>query len=100
MARTSQGRGVIINVHIERLILDGVSVASPEHVTFRTDVEAELRARLEHGGLAPDLLLGGSVSALPPSEFRRTSDDRATDLARQVAGAVYASLGSSASAPR
>lgn len=75
-----------INVHIERLVLDGIEVRHPHAV--RQALGKELTRQLRRQGLPPDFgagatpfVTGGGVQFNP-----RTP---AAGLGRQVAGAVY-----------
>ena len=83
-----------INVHIERLILDGLPVARHQAPLIQTAVEAELARLLVADGLAPSLKAGGgatpSVNA-PSIQF--TSASSPTQLGQQIARAVYGGIG-------
>jgi len=83
-----------INVHIERLILDGLPVAGHHAPLVQAAVEAELARLIVAEGLGPALKSGGgatpSVSA-PGIQF--TGDSSPTQLGQQIARAVYGGIG-------
>ena len=83
-----------INVHIERLILDGLPVARHQAPLIQTAVEAELARLLVADGLGATLKSGGgatpSVNA-PGIQF--ASESSPAELGEQIARAVYGGIG-------
>lgn len=82
-----------INVHIERLILDGLPVAHRERPMLQAAVEAELARLLTSEGLAPHLLTGGAIPRLRGGNIQLTSEGDTGQLGRQIAWAVYGGIG-------
>jgi hypothetical protein len=80
-----------INLHIERMLLDGVAVG--DTLQFKLAMERELREALEASALAPQFRHGACLPKLtiPKSVLQRR--DRPELLARDLGQAVYGSIG-------
>ena len=89
-----------INLHIERVVLDGLPVASHQRGLVRSALEAELTRLLGAGGLSPQLMSGGAVPYLPASSIELTRGERPAQLGQQIAGAVHSGIGAEATAAR
>jgi hypothetical protein len=83
-----------INVHIERLILDGLPVARHEGPLVQAAVEAELARLLAVDGLANSLMSGGATSAVSGPEITLRGNHNPARLGQQIARAVYHGLNS------
>ncbi len=83
-----------MNVHIERLILEGLPVNSHEGPRVRAAVERELARLIGAHGISNDLRRDRAVPAVQGGALR--TDGRATprQLGTQIARAVYGGLGS------
>jgi hypothetical protein len=82
-----------INLHIERLVLDGLPVGSDQGVFVKSAVEAELSRLLATDGLNPDFQSGGAVPSVKADGVRMTNDSHPADLGRQIAQSVYGGIG-------
>jgi hypothetical protein len=82
-----------ISVHIERLILDGLTIPPSRHGLLQAAIAAELSRSLAAGGLAPGLLSGGAVSDVRGGNVQLTGQASPSDLGRQIARAVYGGIG-------
>ena len=82
-----------INVHIERLILDGLPITYSQRPLVQAAVEAELVRLLMADGLAPRLQAGGAMPYVPGGSVQLTSDGSPTQLGQQIAQAVYGGIG-------
>ena len=82
-----------IRVNIERLVLDGLPVASVEGPSVRRAAERELARLLRAGGLKPEFLAGGAVPSLRIPGGAVVKNRRPAHLGRQIARAVYGGLG-------
>jgi hypothetical protein len=82
-----------ITVHIERLIIDGISLAHSQCPRLQATVEAELARLLATNGLASNLQTHGSWPSLTvaPIELQGTSEP--SQLGMQIAQAVYRGIG-------
>ena len=87
------GSRMNIRVHIERLILDGLNVSAGDGPRVQAAVEAELARMVSTGGLAPELLAGASLTALPAVSVSLAREQNATVLGEQVAHSVYQGIG-------
>lgn len=79
-----------INVHIERVTLEGLELSPAEQRRFRADLESELAQRLASGGLRPGLARSEHVDSLATDDAPFT---RGAALGREVAASVYSGLG-------
>jgi hypothetical protein len=80
-----------INVHIERLVLEGI----PAHETpgVRKSLEAELTRLLREGGLSRELIRGGALPDVPATAIRVGRDRNAHRFGAQIAHSVYRGIG-------
>lgn len=82
-----------INVHIKRLVLDGISVSPDQRPHLQAAVEAELGRLLAADGLAPGLLGGGAVPHVPAEAIQLPGESDPSHMGRQIAQAVYGGNG-------
>jgi hypothetical protein len=82
-----------INVHIERLILDGLPVRTSQGRVLQASIERELARLLAGDGLASEVLAGRAVASLPHSTIEITTDAPPTVIARQIAEALNRQIG-------
>lgn len=84
---------MIINMHIERLVLDGIELAAGDGPILQAAVEAELGRLFSEGALVPQLADGGAFAALPAGDLPPAAEPGADALGRSIAAAVYGSIG-------
>jgi len=84
-----------INIHIERLILDGLPITHSQRPLVQASVEAELARLLATDGLASSLQAGGALPNIPGGSIQLTSDGNPHKLGQQIAQAVYGGIGGS-----
>jgi hypothetical protein len=80
-----------INMHIQRLVLDGLSVPFHQQTELQAAVETEL-ARLFTVNVnrsANSLITGGAVSHISAPDIRTEGDSDPGPLGQQIARAVY-----------
>ena len=82
-----------INVNIERLVLEGVSVPPSQRPLLQAAVEAELVRLLTAEGLGAGLRSGGVVPRVPGGTIQLSSESNPTQLGQQIAQAVYGGIG-------
>ncbi len=82
-----------INVHIERLILDGVSVPPSQRPLLQAALEAELGRLLAANGLGPEFLTGRAVPNVSADSIQLTPDIHPTQMGQKIAQAVYQGIG-------
>ena len=83
-----------INVHIERLILDGLPVPTMQGTQLQASIERELARLLAANGLRSELMAGGAVSRLPAGSIQFAQDAPPAMLGNQIAQAVHGRIGS------
>ena len=82
-----------INLHIERLILDGLPVTSSQGPLVQAAVEAQLAHLLRAEGLNPELRAGGALPSVKARNIQMVSDPNPSQLGQQIAQAVYRGIG-------
>lgn len=81
-----------IELHIERLILDGLQVGRGERADLQASVEAELSRLLMSGGLRSELLSGVRVRSLAGGEIHLTNQPTGAQLGNHIAQAVHSGI--------
>jgi hypothetical protein len=84
---------VNIELHIERLILDGLAIRANRRGEVQAAIEAELTRLLSTGGLSPNLLLGGTMPSVPATSIQLAPPYEPGDLGRYIAGGVHGAIG-------
>jgi hypothetical protein len=84
---------VNIELHIERLILDGLAIETSQGAQVQAAVEGELMRLLAADGLSSRLLSGGTMPRLPTTSIQVSDQPNPIDLGQQIAGAVYGGIG-------
>jgi hypothetical protein len=82
-----------INLHIERLILDGLPVERSQAPNVQSAVEAELTRLLVEGGLAGNLQAGGVVPGIPGDQIQFAPGINPSQAGTQIAKSVYNGIG-------
>jgi hypothetical protein len=82
-----------INIHIERLILDGLAISQRQRPLVQAAVEAELSRLLAADGLAAHLQSGGALPQLKGDNIQLTHQSDPDTLGRQIARSVYSGIG-------
>ncbi len=82
-----------INIHIERLILDGLPITHSQRPLVQASVEAELARLLASDGLTSALQIGGAVPYMPGGSIQLARDSNPHKLGQQIAQAVYGGIG-------
>jgi len=85
-----------VELHIERLILDGVPIGSGDAAIVQSVVEAELARLISAEGLSSSVLSGGAHSVLRGSTVRASAATGPREWGTQIARAVHSGLGSPA----
>jgi len=81
-----------VNLHIERLILDGLPIESKHGSTLQASIETELARLLTQRDPASNLR-GGAVPSVRADAIQLTSQNDPVQLGRQIAGSIYGSIG-------
>lgn len=81
-----------INLHIERLVLDGVDIAPGQRHLLQTSVETELTRLLTDRGISPSLAQGVALPRLSTNGMQLKGNNP-TQLGQQIAQSVYGGIG-------
>ena len=82
-----------INLHIERLVLDGLDIAPEQRPVLQAAVEGELRRLLTERGLSPSLAQGVAVPRLSVRDMQIAIASNPTEVGHQIAQSVYGGIG-------
>jgi hypothetical protein len=82
-----------ISVHIERLILDGLSITHAQRSQLKVEIEAELASLLSSGGLSVDLQTHGAWPRIIGGTVQLEGEDEPGQLGKRIAQAVYRGIG-------
>jgi hypothetical protein len=83
-----------ININIERLILDGISIPHAQRPLLQAAVEAELGRLIAEGGVGESWRSGGAVPSVPVNPIQLAADGNYTQWGQQIARSVYGGIGS------
>lgn len=82
-----------INLHIERLVLDGVNIEPRHRSLLQQAVQTELTRLLVTGGLSQDFAGGFAVPRISAPSIPLAADNQPTQLGQQIARSVYRGIG-------
>jgi hypothetical protein len=82
-----------INLHIERLIFDGVNIEPSQHHLLQASVETELARLLTDGGVSPSLAAGSALPQVSASGIQLAGGNDPVQMGRQIAQSVYGGIG-------
>lgn len=83
---------MIVNLHIERLVLDGVAVAPHEGPRVGEAVTAELARLIAAGGIVEHLTVDRTTPRLGTDPILRPAS-KADSLGAQIGRSVYGAIG-------
>lgn len=81
-----------IELHIERLILDGLPVAAADSTSVLTAVRTELTRLLTEDGLAPGLQRGGGIAGIRGADVHLSPTPAPDTVGREIGAAVHEGL--------
>ena len=82
-----------INLHIERLVLDGLPLSSREGPQVRRAVQAELSRLLATGGFSQELRSAGAVPRIGAGVVHVARESSPRKLGSQIARALHQGMG-------
>jgi hypothetical protein len=85
-----------INVHIERLILEGLPPTIRQGVQVRRPLEMELARLLARGGLSEEIRGSIALPQVQAGTLQFSSDERPAKLGQGIARAVHEGIGQQA----
>jgi hypothetical protein len=86
------GARMIINLHIDRVVVDGVSLEQGSERHVRAAVERELSSLLMTRGVPTSMLGGGAVPGVRENSAHLEKASTPTAVGREVARSIYGSL--------
>ena len=81
-----------INLHIERLVLDGINIPPAESHLLQASVTTELSRMLNIGGLDHNYAEGVVLPRLSTNSIQLT-DNKPKQLGQKIAQSVYGGIG-------
>ena len=87
------GGGVRVNLHIERLVLEGIGVDPAQRPVLQEAIQGELGRLLAEGAIGAGLAVGGLMPSVRASGFEISGDGSPVALGRQIARSVYGGIG-------
>ncbi len=91
MAGAGEVGGMNINLHIDRLVLDGLPLLPRDRLRLQAALEAELIHLLTVNGLTADI--DRSVARVAGAPIQITQDANMTVVGQEIARSVYAGIG-------
>ena len=82
-----------INLHIERLVLDGLQLDRGQSSHVQAAVEAELTRLLSEQGLSASLQAGAVVPNVQANALQLAPGSTAAQMGIQIAQSVYSGIG-------
>lgn len=89
-----------INLHIERLILDGINIGPGQGAKVKAAVALEMSRLFAEGGVGSALQSGGTFPDMRTRSIQVSQEIQPNRLGQQIARTVYGSIGQSQSEPR
>lgn len=81
-----------INLHIERLVIEGLPLEQAHASLVQSAVQQELAQLLGSKGIAPALMTGGAMSQAQGSNLRVGRESSPRQLGTQIANSVHEGL--------
>ncbi|MBD0372206.1 MAG: hypothetical protein ICV60_15295 [Pyrinomonadaceae bacterium] len=82
-----------INLHIERLVLDGMPFSQAQGAAVRAAIEAELGRLLSRGGLHAELHSGIALESVRAPALQLRADSTPKQVGQQIARSIYGGIG-------
>ena len=82
-----------VNLHIERLIVDGLEIDPSKRDSFKAGIEQELTALLTTGGVGETLAAGAALPRVDGPSIQLQADNSPQQLSQQIAGSIYGGIG-------
>jgi hypothetical protein len=82
-----------INLHIERLILDGLALEAGDGTALRAALEIELARLLSQNTDVSNWQTGAAVPSVRADAIQLKAESSSAQIGRQIAGSIYESIG-------
>ena len=80
------------NLHLEILILEGITLPSHQFPMLKASLENELGRLLVRKGIAPDLQRVGAIKTVRTESVRIVEENGPSHLGKQIAKSVHGGL--------
>ena len=81
-----------VELVIERVVLENIDLGPAERQRLQVELEQQLTAMVQAGGLDPDLVAGGAVASLVAGEMTVPSGRGGEGLGARIATSVAAAI--------
>jgi hypothetical protein len=81
-----------VNLHIERLILDGLPIEGRDGRSLQLAIEGELTRLLTQSGGTPSLQPGTALPSVRADSIQLPAQSSPAELGRQIAGSVHSGM--------
>lgn len=82
-----------INLHIDRLILDGLELGHDQRPLLQAAVETELGRLLTMGGVATEIANAGAIPRVAGNAIEVHQQHGPQDTGNRIAASVYGAIG-------
>ena len=82
-----------INLHIERLVLEGLPLTRSQGALVQAAIEVELAQLISDHGLSPIIASNAALPRVPASSIQLTGDSNPTRIGQQIANSLFTGLG-------
>lgn len=81
-----------LNLHIDRLVIDGLALSSHANAQLQQVIASELAALLQTGGWLPDATTNLHVARLAGADWQLPERNDPASLGHSIADAIYQSI--------
>lgn len=82
-----------INLHIERLVLDGLPLEAKDGAAIRAALESDLTRLLSQSADVSGWQTGGATPSIRADAIQLTVQSSPAQIGRQIAGSIYGGIG-------
>jgi len=82
-----------VNLHIDRLVLDGLDLDHHQRPLLQAAVQAELGRLLTAGGLSNEITNAGAIPRVAGNAIEVQQQHGPRDTGRRIAASVYGAIG-------
>lgn len=82
-----------ISLHIDRLVLNGISLSPAQRPVLQAAMEAELGRLLAENGMGSAWKMGGAVPSIAAPQIQLSPEGTPTQWGHQIAHSVYRGIG-------
>jgi hypothetical protein len=84
-----------VQLHIDRLVLDGLAVSAADRPRLQAAIEHELARLITANGISPALAAGGAMPSIAVPQITLAPNAKPAQLGASIAGALYGGVGGS-----